>query len=140
MVEHPGVGQEDVEQPGTLAELQGVPALVAQERAHVDREVLLVGEGGEEGKAEPVVICLLIQIRGEAVVGPEVVADSVLGLVVCCGHILYNPPLSLTPRSPVLLVKVWVGFILLLLAKKVELFICIKIPESMIFGMYKATD
>ena len=82
MVEHPGVGQEDVQQPGALAELQGVSALVAQERAHVDGEVLFVGERGEEGKAEPVVVCLLIQIRGEAVVRPEVMADSVLCLVV----------------------------------------------------------
>ena len=131
MVEHPGVGQEDVQQPGTLAELQSVSALVAQERAHVDGEVLLVGEGREEGKAEPVVVCLLIQIRGEAIVRAEVVADSVLGLVVRGGNILYNPPLSLAPRSPVLLIKVWVGLILLLLAKEVELFICIKIPESM---------
>ena len=82
MVKHPGVGQEDVQQPGALAELQGVPSLVAQERAHVDGEVLLVGEGGEKGETEPVVVCLLIQIRGEAVVRPEVVTDSVLGLVV----------------------------------------------------------
>ena len=82
MIEHPGVGEEDVQQPGALAELQGMPALVAQECAHVNGEVLLVGERGEEGETEPVVVCLLIQIRGEAVVRPEVIADSVLRLVV----------------------------------------------------------
>ena len=130
MIEHPSVGEEGVQQPGALAELQGVPTLVTQKRAHIDGKVLLVGERGEEGEAESVIVCLLIQVRGETVVRPEAVADSVLGLVVGGGHILDNPPLSLTPRPPVLLVKVWVRFILLLLAKKVELFIRIKIPEN----------
>ena len=44
MVEDPGVGQENVQQAGTLAELQSVPALIGEERAHVDGKVLLVGE------------------------------------------------------------------------------------------------
>ena len=44
MVEHPGVGQENVQQAGTLAELQSVSALVGEESAHVDGKVLLVGE------------------------------------------------------------------------------------------------
>ena len=130
MIEHPSVGQEGVQQSGTLSQLQGVPTLVTQECAHINGKVLLVGERGEEGEAEPVIICLLIQIRGEAVVRPEVVADSVLRLVVGGWHILDNPPLSLSSRSPVLLVKVWVRFILFLLVKKVELFIRIKIPEN----------
>ena len=44
MVEDPGVGQEDVQQPGTLAQLESVPALVREEGTHVDGKVLLVGE------------------------------------------------------------------------------------------------
>ena len=44
MVEDPGVRQEDVQQAGTLAELQSVPALIGEESAHVDGKVLLVRE------------------------------------------------------------------------------------------------
>ena len=61
-------------------------------------------------------------------------ADSVLGLVVGGGHVLDDPSLPLPPCSPVLLIKVGVGFILLLLAKKIELFIRIKIPKNKVFG------
>ena len=48
-------------------------ALVAQQCAHVYSEVLLVGERGEEGEAEPIVVGLLIQVSGEPVVRPEIV-------------------------------------------------------------------
>ena len=73
MVEHSGVRQQDVQQPGALAELECVAALVAQQCAHVYGEVLLVGERGEEGEAEPIVVGLLIQVSGEPVVRPEIV-------------------------------------------------------------------
>ena len=44
MVEDPGVSQEDVQEAGTLAEFESVAALVGEESAHVDCEVLLVWE------------------------------------------------------------------------------------------------
>ena len=44
MIEDPGVCQEDVQEAGTLAELQSVPALIGEQGAHVDGKVLLVGE------------------------------------------------------------------------------------------------
>ena len=76
VVEDPGVSQEDVQQAGTLAELQSVPALVGEERAHIDGKVLLVGERRQQGEAQPVVISFLIEVGGEAVVGAEVFCNN----------------------------------------------------------------
>ena len=40
-----------------------MPALVGEQSAHVDGEVLLVGQRGEEREAEPVVVRLVVDVR-----------------------------------------------------------------------------
>ena len=107
-----------------------MPALVAEEGAHVDGEVLLVGQRGEEGEPQPVVVRLLVELRGQAVVCAQVVRHAVLRLVVRCRHVLHDLPLPLLARPAVLLVKVRVGFILLLFPEEVKLFIRIQIPAE----------
>ena len=44
MIEDPGMGEQEVEKARTLAQLEGVPALVGEQGAHVDGKVLLVRE------------------------------------------------------------------------------------------------
>ena len=63
MIEDPGVGEKEVKKAWALAQLEGVPALVGEQGAHVDGEVLLVGQRGEEREAEPVVVRLVVDVR-----------------------------------------------------------------------------
>ena len=63
MIEDPGVGEKEVKKARALAQLEGVPALVGEQGAHVDGEVLLVGQRGEEREAEPVVVRLVVDVR-----------------------------------------------------------------------------
>lgn len=67
-VEHAGVGQEYVHQPRVLVQAQYVLALVRQQRANVDGEVLLVWKRREERQCELIVIGWLVEVRREAVV------------------------------------------------------------------------
>ena len=107
-----------------------MPALVAEEGAHVDGEVLLVGQRGEQGEAQPVVVRLLVELRGQAVVRAQVVRHAVLRLVVGGRHVLHDLPLPLLARPAVLLVKVRVVIVLLLFPEEVKLFIRIQIPTA----------
>ena len=148
MVEDPGVCQEDVQQPGTLAQLERVAALVGEKGAHVDGEVLLVWERREEGETQSVIVRLLVEVGGESVVGPLVVCNQmdealrdnsrhstltrypVLGLVITSRYVLNYPPLSLPTSPTVLLVKVGVGLVLLLLPEKVIFLVGVEIPDK----------
>ena len=76
MVEDPGVSEENVQQSGTLAQLESVPTLVGEEGADVDGKVLLVGERRQEGESQTVVVRLLVEVGGESVVGPQVVCNG----------------------------------------------------------------
>ena len=73
VVEDPGMGQEDVQQPGTLAQLESVPALVREEGTHVDGKVLLVGQRRQQGESQAIIVSFLVEVGGQSVVGPEVV-------------------------------------------------------------------
>ena len=59
-------------------------------------------------------------------------SDPVLSLVVARRHVLNNLPLSLTSGPPILLVKVGIGFILLLFSKEVIFLVRVKIPGKKI--------
>ena len=72
VIEDPGMGEQEVEKAGTLAQLEGVPALVGEQGAHVDGKVLLVGQRGEEREAEPVVVRLVVDVRRQAIVGSQI--------------------------------------------------------------------
>ena len=63
MIEDPGVGEKKVKKAWALAQLEGVPALVGEQGAHIDGKVLLVGQRGEEREAEPVVVRLVVDVR-----------------------------------------------------------------------------
>lgn len=67
-IEDTGVRQEDVHQTGILVEPQGVLALVRQEGADIDGEVLLVRQRRQERQRELVIIRGLVKIRRESVV------------------------------------------------------------------------
>ena len=66
VIEDPSMGEQEVKKARTLAQLEGVPAFVGEQGAHVDGKVLLVGQRGEEGQAEPVVVCR------QAIVGSQI--------------------------------------------------------------------
>ena len=53
-----------------------------------------------------------------------------LSFVITRRHVLNNLPLSLSPGSAVLLVKVGIGFILLLFSKEVIFLVRVKIPDK----------
>ena len=72
VIEDPGMGEQEVKKARTLAQLEGVPALVGEQGAHVDGKVLLVGQRGEEGEAEPVVVRLVVDVRRQAIVGSQI--------------------------------------------------------------------
>ena len=72
MVENSSVGKKEVEKPWTLAQLERVPALVGEQGAHVDCEVLLVGKRGEQGEGEAVVVRLVVDVRRQAIVGSQI--------------------------------------------------------------------
>ena len=62
VVEHAGVSQEEIEDARTLGELEGVPALVREERAHIDGKVLLVGQWRGQGEGQTIVVGLLVHL------------------------------------------------------------------------------
>ena len=72
VVEDPSMGEQEVEEAGALAKLEGVPALVGEQGAHVDGKVLLVGQRGKEREAEPVVVRLVVDVRRQAIVGSQI--------------------------------------------------------------------
>ena len=72
VIEDPGMGEQEVKKAGALAQLEGVPALVGEQGAHVDGKVLLVGQRGEEREAEPVVVRLVVDVRRQAIVGSQI--------------------------------------------------------------------
>ena len=51
VIEDPGMGEQEVKKAWTLSQLEGVPALVGEQGAHVDGKVLLVRERREKGEA-----------------------------------------------------------------------------------------
>ena len=60
----------------------------------------------------------------------QLTSDAVLGLVVTCRNIRHYPSLSLSPGPTVLLVKIRIGFILLLLPEEVIFLVCVQIPAN----------
>ena len=52
MVEDPGMSEEQVEEAGTLGQLEGVAALVAQQRRHVNCKVLHHHNNNDRNKRE----------------------------------------------------------------------------------------
>ena len=72
VIEDPGMGEQEVKKARTLAQLEGVPALVGEQGAHVDGKVLLVGQRGEKREAEPVVVRLVVDVRRQAIVGSQI--------------------------------------------------------------------
>ena len=76
MVENSSMGKKEVEKPWTLAQLESVPALVGEQGAHVDREVLLVGKRREQGEGEAVVVRLVVDVRRQAIVGSQIFCEK----------------------------------------------------------------
>ena len=72
MVEDSSMGQQQVQQPGALAQLECVPPLIGEERAHIDSKVLLIRQGGQQREAQPVIVCLSVDVCRETIVGPQV--------------------------------------------------------------------
>ena len=72
VVEDPSMGEQEVEEAGALAKLEGVPALVGEQGAHIDGEVLLVGQRREKREAESVVVRLVVDVRRQAIVGSQI--------------------------------------------------------------------
>ena len=70
------MGKKEVEKPWALAQLEGVPALVGEQGAHVDREVLLVGQRREQGEGEAVVVRLVVDVRRQAIVGSQIFCEN----------------------------------------------------------------
>ena len=107
MIVDPGVREQEVEEPGALGELDGVLALVGEERADADAEVLLVGQGRREREREAVVVRLAVDVRREVVLAAVLVRYRVLVVVVLERHgddgLLLGP---LLPQRRYLLVVV----------------------------------
>ena len=72
MVENTCMSQQQVQQSGTLAQLECVPALIGQQGAHIDSKVLLIRQGGQKREAQAVVVRLAVDVSGETIVGPQV--------------------------------------------------------------------
>lgn len=68
VVEDAGVREQVVDEARTLVQAQRVFALVAQQRAHVHRKVLLVGQWRDQGQRQAVVVRRFVQCRRQAII------------------------------------------------------------------------
>ena len=78
MIEDPGMGEQEVKKAWTLSQLEGVPALVGEQGAHIDGKVLLVGQRGEEREAEPVIVRLVVDVRRQTIVGSQILCTRLI--------------------------------------------------------------
>ena len=72
------VREQQVEEPGALGELDGAVALVGEQLAHDQAEVLLVGQGRRQREGEAVVVRLAVDVGGEVVLAAVLVRYRVL--------------------------------------------------------------
>ncbi len=128
MIENACVTEKQIQQSRTLGQLERVPALVREEGADVDGEVLLVGKRGGQGQREPVVVRPLVGVHTEAVLGAVVLGDVVLAVVVRRG----DGALDLgtpEPTHPGVLFVHELVVIVLVFAEKVDFLIRIEVSQ-----------
>lgn len=76
------MSEQQVKQSRTLCQLERVSALVGQQSAHVDGEVLLVGQRGRQGQDQSVIVRPLVEVDRKATVGTILNRNVVLVIII----------------------------------------------------------
>ena len=80
--EDAGVGEESVDDAGTLAQREGFAVLDGQQTADVDGEILLVGKWAQQRQKNPLRLCHLDGIRRKSRHAPRSIYHKQIATVV----------------------------------------------------------